>query len=233
MARVLGGRTSRSGLTIDPAWVEEGALFAMRSDSLPINDVPSPLVVFEEHGTNPQLIRELDREAYIRSVEEWTSWRREYGRAQPELSLEEHYLAKRNTRDLPGAYLTRGEAMEGLLMRNSALPGAWFSVEEDLDEPETSNMRWDWEVSVPGVGNAYGFSSSKDTPPDRWGFTRDGAIIPDQGEEGWTQQREFRVILNGERFSQWMYTRWTEDGKVECSKDYGETWMTRRELYGF
>ena len=232
MAKTLGGTVSRSGLTMDPRWAEEGAMLALRADSVPLDPerVPNPLLVFDGHGTSPDLIREWNRDLYLRAVEAWTQWRKEGRCAIPRVETEEEWAAKRNTRDLEGAALTAGEAVNGLLMRKGAPGPAILNIEEDLEEKEGSELRWDWDISIPGVGYAYAFGASAETPPTRWQFCRDHKVWEFCDDEGWRYRNEFRVMLAGERYNDTLHMKWRDGPEATLYSLDGIEWLSREEM---
>lgn len=176
----LGGRTSRSGLTIWPEWIEAGAIPAYREDSLP-EQLPERLVLFSGHGTNPENIRELSRERFIDALAMWTAWRDDGGvglhdAAPPACTCEEDFLGKRRSRTTTGNAdtLTHGEAIRGLLARAGADATAVLDIEDTPDED--GQVRWDLTVSD-SFGprfRAYGFAAQGQTPV-RWKCSQEGA----------------------------------------------------------
>ena len=200
LATLKGGRSSRTGLTIEPTWAEKGSVWAMRTDQVGVKldrifrtcgkeslihflehgDLPKTIVLFEGHGTSPSEIREVSWKDFSKVLLEWVSFRILTVPQPPAQNSYESRLARRATRDLRNAYLTAGEAMEGLPARTGS-DGATLEVSDTPDE----DGDFTWEVLSEGIGRATGFSWSPIVPPTQWRFERAGDHANWTTDDGW------------------------------------------------
>ncbi len=175
-AKVLGGRWSRSGKTIWPDWVEKGALPAYRDDCIPGDEeLPTRLIVFSGHGTNPENIRELDPDVLREHRQAWKAWREEGDLTvpPPRGHSEEYHLARWETRRdaVPGTLLTHGEATRGVLERFRKL-GSAYTVELTIADTPEADGRVRWEITIYEGGapffRAYAYAPDEERTPKAW-----------------------------------------------------------------
>ena len=135
-AKIIGGRTSRSGKTLFPTWVEEQSFVLFRRDEFILKiadslreDTPPNIecpYFFTGHGTNWETIREVDIQGLRIALDEWMRFRKEGANLPPSSTFEEklareYSLASFRTE----GYITKFEALE-LLPRWST----WAEMEE-------------------------------------------------------------------------------------------------------
>jgi hypothetical protein len=214
-AKIVGGRSSLSGLTIESPWVEQGAVLAFREDFLPSSaealerllderfayHPPERIVMFSGHGTDPHNFRQVSVEGLKAELEAWRVWRtwQTHSGLPPMTHSEEGYLAKRATRDR-GDMLTAGEALRGLQARAG---GSICQLEVTLD-PATEHYpepEWDWEVLAPGVGRARGSALQEGVEPDAFFFEpapgRDAWQYEDLEGKAWDVFRDLNIFSEG------------------------------------
>ena len=138
-AKVLGGKSSRSGKTYTPTWVEEGAFVLLRKDvflakiwmSLKdsvIYDLQP--YFFEGHGTAWEQVVEVDIPALEIALTSWMKFRKEGLDLPPASTLEEKLARQYSLSSFrTEGFITQFEAME-LLPRWSL----WAELEQDEED---------------------------------------------------------------------------------------------------
>jgi hypothetical protein len=228
-AEILGGKRSRSGLTVEgPLFVEERAELAISHDMLPssseeldrllrneFNTVPKKLAVFRGHGTQMDFVWQLKVETLKEELDRWNTWRASRtSEKPPEIQVEEGFFAKAATRD-NGCMLTFGEAVSGLPMR--AGPHCELTVEFNPD-----TRQWDWEIRARNLGRARGSADKEGERPLGFFFEKVGIQAFDSEEDGitWTVLCEFAVTGDVEAglFGDYYWTRKAEGVQTQYSR---------------
>lgn len=147
-AKSIGGRSSRSGKTSTPAWVEEGAVLLFRKDVF-IDKIWMSLrdgvvcdlqpYFFEGHGTDWQRVVMVNIQGLEMAMKVWMKFRMEGLHLPSASSFEEKLAREYSLASLRvEGFITEFEAME-LLPRWSS----WAELEEDpKDEDGVAARIW-------------------------------------------------------------------------------------------
>ena len=181
-AKVIGGRSSRTGKISTPTWAEEGAFVLFRRDAFITkilmslregiaHDVEHPYF-FEGHGTAWEQVVEVDIQGLGIALSAWMKFRKE-GANLPSASSKEEKLAREDSLcsfRTEGA-ITRFEALE-LLPRCST----WAELEQDEEDEDGVAAR---------IWSERGHAWTADMARGIWHFVPEGCLYTWKDEEGW------------------------------------------------
>lgn len=181
VAKIRGGKTSRSGLTVEPAWMEEGSVLAYRSDSIPKELESDTLIVFDGQGTDPISFRSVPTKLWTSNVADWEMWRTGMSSDKPVPVSKDDWSfheARRFTRDYRnGKQITEGEAdalsrysSSELLVSQKDRDGDILEVIKNIPE---RILAYRWIYSDDDVGNWKCFRLGSQTPfvENEWEYT--------------------------------------------------------------
>jgi hypothetical protein len=214
-AAFRGGYSSRTGLTMVPMWVEEGAQTLLRKreflSAVLAGEYQGIPWYFEGHGAEGwQAVKVAYLDGLKAALAEWDAFRRQGGPV-PSATSEEGRLARSYTLHgmMEGCYLTDHEATE-LLPRWST----WAEMEEDEEDEDGIAAR---------VWASRGHAWTADTKEGVWNFVPEGETSTWTDAEGWTYRSTLSVqdkAWIGQR------TRKTEVGwEVQRCLDMAEDWQ--------
>lgn len=161
---LMGGYSSRSGLTRRPAWIEAGAIKAVREDCL-VRYIAEPsigsaiedtVVVFHDHGTKPKWMSLVHTRDVMPRLKAWREFRLN-GKSLPDGEGLVNRAVRLYTRPLyTEAHLTFGEGLDGLPRRfpdaqlilnevGNIVPGDVIKVDEVGQAILQPNYVWLWK----------------------------------------------------------------------------------------
>lgn len=213
-AAIRGGYSSRTGLTLAPMWVEEGAVPLLRKREFLAEVLAGKYQgipwYFEGHGAGGWQGHEVaDMGALRDALVAWDKFRREGGMI-PSSASDEARLARSYTLHglQDGCYLTAHEATE-LLPKWST----WAELEEDPEDEDGIAAR---------VWAERGHAWTCDTKEGIWNFVPEGEASTWVDEEGWTYRS---TLVCAEKA--WIGDRtrsYAGKWQVQRCKDMSEPW---------
>ena len=189
-AKTRGGRSSRSGKTATPTWVEEGAFVLLRKDvflakiwmSLKdsvIYDLQP--YFFEGHGTDWREVKEVNIQGLEMALSAWMKFRKEGANIPPSSTFEEKLAREYSLVSFrTEGFITQFEALE-LLPRWST----WAELEQDEEDEDGVAAR---------IWAERGHAWTADIASEVWHFVPEGCIYTWKDKEGWEYTSQLSCV---------------------------------------